>query len=149
MIKIAPVILIAGMLLSVNCHAEMVPIVVFDSKVCELKGWHNLGGCFQNMTGSDAGKSDLYLRQSIYYTDKRMQIVGTFPLTPFHAQRYVVISTSTDVYNKNKIKHVVDEVIRGKDGSVLPGCKFIVAEDHPFTPLTIVKNGDAFSCQSG
>lgn len=121
------------------CHAEQVPIVVIDSKTCQVKGWHNMGGCFKNSTGEDARKFELYLRQTIHYSDKRTPIVATIVLTPYHMDRYTLISTSTDVFSKNSIKKVVDEIVT-RDGKVLEGCKFEINEANPMTQKSITNS---------
>lgn len=129
-------------------HAEHVPIVRMDASDCDLRPWHNLGGCFENKTGEEIKDSELNYRQSIYYSDKRTKIVAIIPMQQTLADKNIVISTSTEVLKNNHIKKVDNELIIGRnlDGGRIPGCYFELTEYSSTTILKLLKTNNSYHC---
>lgn len=147
----AVLIFIAVLLFSADVlAAEHVPIVRMDAEDCELRSWHNLGGCFQNKTGAEIKDAAVNYRQSIYYSDKRTKIVAVIPMQDTRADRNIVISTSGNVMQKNIIKTIVNELIIGKniDGGMIPGCQFEMHERSPISTLALIKTSSGYRCQA-
>lgn len=131
-------------LISMQCHAESVPINRYDIRACALMPWHNLGGCFQNLSGADINKQTLFLRQTIFYTDKRTQIVGTFDTGKLHINRHVIISTSDGVIKNNRIHHVDNELVM--NGITLNGCKFTITQNSANVNIAVVNSDHELVC---
>ncbi len=129
-------------------YAEQVPIVILDSEACQIKGWHNLGGCFQNATGAKLVNANLYLKQTITYSDKRAPIVGSFALNNFHADHYAITSSSSEVFTGHHIKFVTSELALGSGtaGKPINGCKIFLSGEHAVIRMRLIKSGEELSC---
>lgn len=144
-------LLVTLLWISIPVHAEYIPIVVLDSETCQIKGWHNLGGCFKNATGEKLMNNNLYLKQTISYTDKRTPIVGSYPLANFHADHYTIISSSSEIFTRNHIKHVTSEIALGSgtEGKPINGCKLFFTGEQTVTRMNLIKNGEDLICITG
>lgn len=144
-------LLLSLLAVTLPVHAEYIPIVVLDSETCQIKGWHNLGGCFKNATGEKLMNNNLYLKQTISYTDKRTPIVGSYPLTNFHVDHYAIISSSSEIFTRNHIKNVTSEIALGSGtgGKPVNGCELFFTGEQTVTRVNLIKNGEDLSCTTG